>query len=232
MIGRALKRWREARVHAKTERARVGLKFESFLNETKPYVPAAPKYPEAALFRHAWKRAAVLEIIYQRAADEPTAALYRGFQELASKQYYRVAPAGAYGTIPLRMEAKAATHLLQDETRRLAPPTAEQRQRIFACIYVGRDEEGRLYVGQTLEAPERRWVQHRADGTGPFKTGGQYAKWEVIHGEISPSKLDELESYYIGRFNTYEDGHNDNRGNDWTAYERGRADRASVSETR
>jgi hypothetical protein len=77
-------------------------------------------------------------------------------------------------------------------------------------------------VGQTLEAPERRWIQHRAEGTGPFKRGAQYVEWKVIRGEVQPAKLNELESYYIGLFNAYENGHNDNRGNDSMAYERGR----------
>jgi hypothetical protein len=124
MIGKLFKRWREVRAATAAERAQVELKFESFVRETLPLVPTASKNPVAALYRHAWKRAAVLEILYQRNADEAQAALYREFQKLTSKQYYRVAPVGPYGPIRLRIEAAAANRLLQEETRRLSPGSA------------------------------------------------------------------------------------------------------------
>ena len=87
-----------------------------------------------------------------------------------------------------------------------------------------------MYVGQTQDAPERRWLQHRADGTGPFKNGDQYVTWEVVEGEVPTAKLDERESYCIGLFDAFENGYNENRGNDFAAYERGCSARLSVTE--
>jgi hypothetical protein len=121
--------------------------------------------------------------------------------------------------------------LLEIEMQRLFPSRENQRARPLACIYIGRCEQGRAYVGQTVGAPESRWVQHRFGGTGPFKKGEQYVRWEVIEGSIDPAKLDELESYYIGFFDANKNGYNDTQGNDWRAYQRGQADRLKQERT-
>ena len=69
MIAGLFKRWREARVEATAIRAHLQSLFESFLLETQPLVPRAPKHLEAALYRYAWKRAAVLEVLHQRSGS-------------------------------------------------------------------------------------------------------------------------------------------------------------------
>ena len=227
-MGQLFGRWRQARAKATAEREFTERAFASFLQETRPLVPRAPKHYFAALYRHAWKRAAVLEVLYQSKSDTARASLYRQFQKLAAARYFPVAPVGPYGRIPLRMEAAAATRLLEAESRRLLPQKDKrQGRRSSACIYRGTCEAGRVYIGQTQEAPERRWIQHRAEGTGPFKDGGQYPNWDIVEGEVPPAKLDERESYYIGLFDTFENGYNDTRGNDWEAYGRGCAARRS-----
>ena len=232
MIAGLFKRWREAKAEAAAERARLQSLFESFLRETQPLVPRAPKHREAALYRHAWKRAAVLEVLHQRRSDQSRTSLFREFQQLAAERYYRVAPVGPYGPITLRMETKAATRLLEVEIQRLSPTRRKQLlARPLACIYIGKCEEGRVYVGQTTEAPERRWIQHRAEGTGPFKKGAQYVDWKVVEGAVAPAKLNERESYCIGLYDACDKGYNDTRGNDWKAYERGQADRPRHSST-
>lgn len=43
---------------------RVEELFEKFLLETKPLTPKASKQPEAALYRHAWKRAIALSFLF------------------------------------------------------------------------------------------------------------------------------------------------------------------------
>lgn len=224
MFRQVLQRWKHRRAEASAERARVQRLFSTFLQETKPLVPRAPKYPEAALLRHAWKRAVVLEIIYQRRAEEGGAQLYSRFQELAADQYYRIAPSGPYGTVQLTMCPKAAVQLLQSEIERLSRPgRSREKERPLACIYVGICEEGRVYVGQTVDAPEKRWIQHRAESTGPFKRGARYVQWKVIEGGVNPRQLAERESFYIGFYDAYANGYNDTRGNDWAAHERGRS---------
>lgn len=226
MIAGLFKRWREARAEAAAKRAHLQSLFESFLRETQPLVPRAPKHREAALYRHAWKRAAVLEVLQQRRSDQSRTSLFREFQKLAAERYYRIAPVGPYGPITLRMETKAATRLLEVEIQRLSPTRRKQQlSRPLACIYIGKCEEGRVYVGQTVEAPERRWIQHRAEGTRPFKKEAQYVEWKVVEGTVAPANLNERESYCSGLYDAYEKGYNDTRGNDWKAYERGQAER-------
>ena len=54
-------RWRAARAESAAKRADLQRRFDAFLLETEPFVPKSP-HPKAALYRHAWKRAAVLGI--------------------------------------------------------------------------------------------------------------------------------------------------------------------------
>ena len=226
-----IRRWLDARAEAAAKRAELQNLFESFLQETEPLVPQASKHPKAALYRHAWKRACVLEILYQHNSSaspdyQKLASRYGEFRAIASEKYYRVAPEGPYGKRRLEMGEKAATRLLEFEAQRLAPTEVRQtRFRPLACIYIGRCEQGRVYVGQTVGPPESRWVQHRTGSTGPFKDGERYVEWKVVEGPIDPAKLDERESYYIGLHNADVEGYNDTKGNDWQAYERGRAER-------
>jgi len=88
------------------------------------------------------------------------------------------------------MSAKAANRLMEIEMQRLSPN--EEKQRPLACIYIGTCEQGRVYVGQTVGAPEYRWVQHRFGNTGTFKKGEPYVQWKVLEGVVDPAKLDEL----------------------------------------
>lgn len=211
---------------AYAKRERVERLFQSFVAETKPLVPKAPKHPEAALFRHAWKRSIALAEIHERKGGEEQIRLYREFRVLAAKQYFAHAPSTLYGKPKLEIGPSAYERLLAAESRRLSSRGGRRKKTgRLACVYLGRCEAGRIYVGQTKETPERRWAQHREDGTGPFKTGAKYVKWEIVEGDISERKLDELESYYIGIYDALENGHNENHGNDWEAYRRGCSDR-------
>ncbi len=226
MIDGFFKRWRDARADAAVKRAEFDRIFEDFLRETAPLVPQDSKHPKAALYRHAWKRAAILGIIYQQRLDDLLAARFKEFETRAATRYFKVAPDGLYGKAPLRMSEKTGTHILEFEKQRLFPTEGRPaRARPLACIYIGTCEQGHVYVGQTVGAPESRWVQHRFGGTGPFKKGALYVKWKVIEGEVDPSILDERESYYIGLYDANKNGYNDTIGNNWQAYERGQAER-------
>jgi hypothetical protein len=226
MLAGFFQRWRDARAEAAAKHADLQLRFESFLLETEPFVPES-KHRKAALYRHAWKRAAVLGIIYQERSDPALAAHFAELEKLAGERYFQVAPQTLYGKPPLQMGEKTGARLLEIERQRLFPCEEKQRIRPLACIYIGICEQGRVYVGQTVGAPESRWVQHRFGGTGPFKKGMQYVEWKVIEGGIDPAKLDERESYYIGLYNAYTKGYNETQGNDWRAYQRGQADQTT-----
>jgi hypothetical protein len=220
-------RWRVARAEAAAKRADLQRRFDSFLLETEPFVPPS-KHQKAALYRHAWKRAAVLGVIYQQKSDPARVAHFQELEKLAGERYFEVAPETLYGKSPLRMGEKVALRLLEIETQRLFPIREKQRSRPLACIYIGICDRGRVYVGQTVGAPESRWLQHRFGGTGPYKKGGQYVDWKVVEGGIDPTKLNERESYYIGLYDAHRNGYNETQGNDWRAYQRGEAERTSV----
>lgn len=224
MLTGFLDKWKEHRHERAAEKAWLEEQFQIFLKKTQPLVPSAPKYPQAALYRHAWKRATILELIYKRMENLKLAATYSKMAEIAAKNYYGVAPEGPYGKVTLRMSPEAMQRLLEKEVQLLLPPEPSPK-RDLACIYMGMDENKLIYVGQTQDAPERRYKEHRLTGTGPFKKGTIYPQWTVLRGSVEPDQLDELESYFIGFYDSYEHGYNENRGNDWQAYERGCQDR-------
>ena len=229
-----INKWRESRATAKANKAELELLFEGFLVETEPLVPRGSKYPEVALLRHAWKRAKVLELLFQNCEVNkyPEAndlvKKYNAFSNLASERHSRVAVPNLNGVPRLQMEAKAVEKLMNLERERILTAANERGERSIirplACIYIGTCEQGRVYVGQTLGAPEYRWMQHRTSGTGPFKKGERYVQWKVIEGSIDPARLDERESYFIGFHNAVEDGYNETKGNNWHAYDRGVSD--------
>lgn len=214
--------WKKKRAERAIERERINYLFEQFLIETRPLTPKASKYPEAALLRHAWKRAAILSYLFRDIPDSERGYLYKNFAEIAARKYYRIAPENAYGKIQLKIEPGAAQKLLDKEKELLFPQKIKPTlSRELACIYLGTDDHGNCYIGQTLGAPEFRWVQHRANNTGPFKKGETYVKWEVLERNVNPSDLNTKESYYIGFYDSLFNGYNDTRGNDFVAYEKG-----------
>ena len=62
-IKQIIDNWKKKREARKERKARIEAMFKDFVAETRPLVPKAPKYPEAALFRHVWKRACAYEHI-------------------------------------------------------------------------------------------------------------------------------------------------------------------------
>jgi len=228
-IKRIIDNWKKEREARKERKARIEAMFEDFVAETRPLVPKAPKYPKAALFRHVWKRACAYEYIYQKIyKNEERALIYSEFRKLAAMRYWPVAPNNAYGKVQLKLSPEAYAKLTEKELARLNPKDELKSKRDVnkACIYVGFDsEQNKPYIGQTIGGPEYRWKEHRVNGTGPFKKGASYANWEVIKENVSLNELDELEAYYIGYYNSFADGYNETKGNDWQSYERGVNDR-------
>jgi len=228
-IRQIITNWKKQREAEKERRARIQALFEDFVAQTRPLVPPAPKHPQAALFRQVWKRACAYQTIYQEIhKNEEQASLYLEFRTLAAKRYFPEAPQNAYGKVHLKLSPGSHNKLIEQELERLYPRDEPNRKRDVdkACIYVGFDSENsKPYIGQTIGEPEYRWKEHRVCGTGPFKKGASYARWEVIEANVPPNELDELEAYYIGYYNACEDGHNDTKGNNWQSYERGVTDR-------
>jgi hypothetical protein len=125
----------------------------------------------------------------------------------------------------LQISAEARYKMRIQELKRMQPGNQNKlKQKIdLACIYLGIDNiQNKPYIGQTSGNPESRWKEHRNICSGPFKNGAKYATWKILEESVPPSKLNKLEAYYIGLYDAYENGHNDNTGNDWEAYERGK----------
>ncbi len=113
-----IENWKNRRLERAEARKRLEELFERFLLETKPLAPKAPKNQEAALYRHAWKRAIARSFLFDKTNPERS-ELYKSFVQMASKRYSRVAPQNLYGTVALRMTPDAILKLVEQEKRML-----------------------------------------------------------------------------------------------------------------
>ena len=71
-----LKKLKKKRIAQKVEEKKLNMLFDAFVDETRPLVPKAKKYPQAALYRLCWKRAIVLSDIYSESNDEKEKSIY------------------------------------------------------------------------------------------------------------------------------------------------------------
>lgn len=121
-----IEKWKIKRAERAEERKRVEELFDKFLLETEPLTPKASKHPEAALYRHAWKRAVALSFIFEKASDSDKSKLYKDFAQIAAKRYSRVAPQNLYGTVYLRMTPDTMMKLLKKEKRILLADISDE----------------------------------------------------------------------------------------------------------
>lgn len=128
--------WRIRRIEHAEKQRKISELFDGFLTETKPLTPKAPKYHEAALYRHAWKRALILSLLFEESNNPEKHDLYVAFTKLAASKYNRVAPDGPYGTVRLKMTPETALKLLETEERRhrVSVPRTTLSQRIDNLI--------------------------------------------------------------------------------------------------
>lgn len=115
-----IRQWRGRREAAAIERATFERTVKEFVADTRPFVPVAAKYPEAALYRHAWKRAVALQEIYQERSDASRAAYYERARKSLASAYHAVAPSNAYGSVRLRIDPEAFARLKQAELGRMS----------------------------------------------------------------------------------------------------------------
>jgi len=203
-------------------------RWPAFLAECTASVPHSSKHKKAALFRHAWKRAHVLKEIYESSEDLEDMLVHEHFIKFAENSYSHVAPQNMYGKVGLEMSFKQQAKLYEVEYKRLYPDPESPKPKEFSCIYRGVDTATkRTYIGQTTNEAEERWLQHRKSKTGAFKDGAINVNWEVLREQVPFDQLDYWESYYIGYYNSVENGFNDNRGNDLKAYQEGLRNRDS-----
>jgi hypothetical protein len=144
-------------------------------------------------------------------------------QSLAKNNYRFYAPRTGYEGefVPsLRLTDKQIIKLAKIEliaTNILGETLSPSKKYGHGFVYIGKCTAGKCYVGQTTKEPESRWLQHRQSLTGPYKKGTEHVKWEVIK-TCHASELDYFESYFIGVYDSFNNGYNDNQGNHLDAY--------------
>lgn len=74
-------------------------------------------------------------------------------------------------------------------------------------------ENGRWYVGQTINFPEKRFLEHKINKTGPYRIGNEQVTWEVLEFGVEWEALDEREKHWIKEKSAYDKGYNRTSGN-------------------
>ncbi|MDB4511278.1 GIY-YIG nuclease family protein [Akkermansiaceae bacterium] len=224
------KHWEEYNKNHKKYTELAESRSDEFFNESLKTINKRDAGTEAGKYRHAYRRAYALLGIYNKDGDMETVIVYYILSRMFYQLYETHAPTTLYGKQKLTTSPDMwlKYYEAEDPSRKLKKQTSSPKS--LACIYSGLDKESEsIYVGQTVNAPEKRWREHRKEDTGPYKAGCKYPQWDVIKGEVPVEDLDYWESFYIGYYNSYECGFNENRGNNWAAYNEGLAKRNSNS---
>lgn len=122
-----------------------------------------------------------------------------------------------------KKELAAAAERKHEEERRLRQEKNRKKGLLpylngNGFIYIGVNlGTQKPYIGQTIRFPEKRWEEHIACETGATS----HAVYKVLLDDVHEYDLDRMESFYIGAFNSYRNGHNRTKGEDIKAYELG-----------
>lgn len=199
-------------------------------------------------WRYVWRRCIIIEYVrrgyfYEYARNDldndiridiqqdglnflPNEKYLSEVKALAKNNYRYYAPRTGYAgefVASLQLTTKQTIKLAKEElisTNQLSDEYLPNKRVGQGFIYLGKCTDGKCYVGQTIKEPESRWLQHRQSLTGPYKKGTEHVKWEVIK-VCEASELDYYESYFIGFYDSFNKGYNDNQGNYSEAYELG-----------
>ena len=86
--------WQSRREQARRERAEFESSVSAFVADSEPDAPSASKYPDAAKYRFAWKRAVAIQEICADRSDEAQVEYYRRVRRRVAEAYMAVAPDG------------------------------------------------------------------------------------------------------------------------------------------
>jgi hypothetical protein len=112
--------WRSRREQARLERARFESSVAAFVDDSEPDAPSASKYPDAAKYRFAWKRAVALQEIYAERSDKTRVEFYSRVRRRIAEAYFAVAPEGPYGKRKLEIQPDAFVKLKTAELARMS----------------------------------------------------------------------------------------------------------------
>ncbi len=227
-----------------TEKARKraeAIRFENLLNEFmseseiryKLTNKDKPFEKEYELYRYVFRRCRVITYLLENKLPVGTCISIEDIKEIeqyAVKHYFKNCAETLYGPVKLKLTMPMVNKLERQESQTLAELLQGKKlpASIQGYVYIGICTSGKSYIGQTIRSPEKRYLEHREFGTGPYKFRDDSVEWKVIH-KCVPSELDYWESYYIGIHNAYENGFNDNRGKNTDSYELGKANSAQLA---
>lgn len=97
--------------------------------------------------------------------------------------------------------------------------SAETQKEISMLIYMATNQEnGKEYIGQTVRSLKQRKRCHISDSLNSSNThfhrsikkyGQENFDWEILHDDITNiDDLNNLETYYIGYYDTFKNGYN------------------------
>ena len=114
------RKWRSRRERARRERAQFESSVAAFVADSEPDAPSASKYPEAAKYRYAWKRAVALQEIYAERSDQTQVEYYQRVRKRLAEAYFAVAPEGPYGKRKLEIQPDVFVTLKTAELARMS----------------------------------------------------------------------------------------------------------------
>jgi len=222
---------RKARLEKELIVKKAEEKFNEFYDQTgdQPIFTPTGKINRnitANRYRIIWRRAVVRHAIFEKLKKETECNVYEELAKIAENRYNNKAPINKYGKVELGLSENQGIKLWKQEMKLLFPGKETVAQKEYSCIYLGIDnKENKPYIGQTVNEPELRQLQHRKSKTGPYKNGATYVEWKILKENVALNELDYWESKFIGSYNSFEKGHNDNKGNDSLAYLEGLKDK-------
>lgn len=218
----------EEQKNARLEKGLIIKKAEEKFNEFYDQVGDQPIFTRtgkinrnitANRYRIIWRRAVVRHAIFEKLENKFECQVYEELANIAEKRYSIKAPINKYGKVELGLSENQGIKLWKQEMKLLFPGKEMLPQKDYSCIYLGVDnKENKPYIGQTVNEPEIRQLQHRKSKTGPYKNGATYVEWKILRENVALNELDYWESKFIGAYNSFENGHNDNKGNNSLAY--------------
>ncbi len=131
LIGKFINNIKDTAAENRMKKEAESLCYRLFIDETKKLITKQGKYPEAELYRFAWKRSIVLKSLFK---DSDSASKYDSIQKMALSDYFKVAPSNPYRSKGIELSQKAYDKLLASEKKILYPELAQEPKEKKASV--------------------------------------------------------------------------------------------------